>query len=218
MSLHLDWCSHEAAKYAVEHWHYSKSLPAFKLLKIGVWENDIFIGAVIYSHGANKNIGSPYGLDMMQVCELARVALNKHNAPVSKILALSVKMLKAQSPGIRLIVSYADTEQNHLGVIYQASNWVYVGTVKTTPSHFINGRWMKQRMASSLLGSVIGTKRKEGYSKIKYLMPLDNEMKKQIEPLRQQYPKRGRGETDNAGQSNDQTGGASPTRPLLETA
>ena len=25
-TLKLDWCSHEAAKYAVEHWHYSKRI------------------------------------------------------------------------------------------------------------------------------------------------------------------------------------------------
>ena len=25
--LKLDWCDYKAAKYAVEHWHYSKSLP-----------------------------------------------------------------------------------------------------------------------------------------------------------------------------------------------
>ena len=53
--------------------------------------------------------------------------------------------------------------------------------------------------------------------KYKYLFPLDDAMRKQIEPLRKPYPKRGRGETDSASQSNEKTGGASPTRPLLES-
>ena len=53
MNLHLDWCSYEAAKYAVEHWHYSHSLPIGKLVKIGVWEDDQFIGAVVFGYGAN---------------------------------------------------------------------------------------------------------------------------------------------------------------------
>ena len=43
MNLHLDWCSHKAAKYAVEHWHYSKRMPKSKLVKIGVWENNVFV-------------------------------------------------------------------------------------------------------------------------------------------------------------------------------
>ena len=40
-------------------------------------------------------------------------------------------------------------------------------------------------------------------------------MRKQIEPLRKPYPKRGRGEIDSASQTNEKTDGASPIRPLL---
>ena len=43
----------------------------------------------------------------------------------------------------------------------------------------------------------------------------DKQLIKRVESMRIDYPKRGTGETDNAGQSNDQTGGASPTVPLL---
>jgi hypothetical protein len=50
--LKLDWCSHEAAKYACEHWHYSKCVPKQKTVKIGVWENSVFIGCVISDHSA----------------------------------------------------------------------------------------------------------------------------------------------------------------------
>ena len=35
--LHLNWASHQAALYACQKWHYSKSLPTGKLVKIGVW-------------------------------------------------------------------------------------------------------------------------------------------------------------------------------------
>ena len=51
--------------------------------------------------------------------------------------------------------------------------------------------------------------------KHKYLFPLDDAMRKQIEPLRKPYPKRERGEIDNAPQSNAETEGASPIRSLL---
>ena len=44
----------------------------------------------------------------------------------------------------------------------------------------------------------------------------DKRLTELVESMRQPYPKRGTGETDNAGQSNDQTGGASPTVPLSE--
>ena len=206
-NLRLDWCSYQAAKYAVENWHYSKAMPAGKLLKIGAWENRKFIGCIIFSLGSNKNIGNPYGLKMTQVCELTRIALSKHISPVSKILSIAVGMLKKQSPGIELIVSYADTEQNHLGLIYQASNWLYVGTIKTTPFHFVNGKWVKQRTASSFLGSVVGTITKPGYDKIKYLLPLNKKLYKQLKPLVKPYPKKnncGRGEINSSPQPNEE--------------
>lgn len=60
-TLKLDWCSHEAAKYAVEHWHYSKCMPKSKLAKVGVWEDDRFIGVVMFGVGATKDIVAPYG-------------------------------------------------------------------------------------------------------------------------------------------------------------
>ena len=223
-SLKLDWCSYEAAKYAVEHWHYSKRMPAGKLVKIGVWENDKFIGCIIYSMGANKYIGNPYGLRQQEVCELTRVALSLHKTPTSKIIALSLKMLKKQSFGLRLVVSYADSKEGHHGGIYQATNWVFIGGSEDSWIT-INGE-LKHRRS---IGSIYGTNSLEWLQKHvdlkayrvnmppkwKYLMPLDKEMRKQIEPLRKPYPKRGRGEIDYASQSNEEIGGASPTRPLL---
>lgn len=125
--LKIDWCSHEAAKYAVEHWHYSKSLPVPPLVKVGVWENGKFIGCVIFSRGANNNMLKPYGLEQTEGCELVRVALTKHVTPVSRVVAIAIKFLKARSPTLRLIVSFADPEEGHHGGIYQAGNWLYVG-------------------------------------------------------------------------------------------
>jgi hypothetical protein len=59
--LYLDWCSHEAAKFAVEHWHYSKVIPKSKLAKIGVWEDGTFIGAIIFGVGATADLVKAYG-------------------------------------------------------------------------------------------------------------------------------------------------------------
>jgi len=222
--LKLDWCSYKAAKYAVEHWHYSKSMPAGKSVKIGVWENEKFIGAIIFSMGANRYMSSPYKLEVQEACELTRVALRSHETPVSKMLSLSIKMLKSSNPGLRLIISYADSNQGHLGGIYQATNWVYEGEFANERGILINGNLVHRRTINARYGTSsidflqnhIDKKAQvvTGTEKYKYLYPLDDDMRKQIEPLRKPYPKRGRGEIDNASQSNEKTGGASPTRPL----
>lgn len=233
VALKLDWCSYEAAKYAVEHWHYSRSMPAGKSVKCGVWEEDIYIGVVIFSLGSNKAIGMPFGISNIQVCELTRVALTKHTSPVSKIVSIAIRMLKIQSSGLRLIVSYADPREGHIGAIYQASNWIYCGRSpgddkRNHPYKAPDGKIIHWRTMSGICARVgrphteqtaivLGYEPLSFVAKYKYLYPLDEAMRKQIEPLRKPYPKRqpcGTGEIDNAPQPNEETGGARPTVPL----
>lgn len=215
--LKLDWCSYEAAKYAVEHWHYSRTMPAGKRIMLGVWERGQYIGAVIFSWGANNHIGNPYGLKMTQVCELVRVALTVHLTPVSRIVSVATKMLAKQSPGLRLIVSYADPEQNHVGGIYQAGGWVYTGSSQAQRFALrLDGSILHKRTAHSLFGTVKGLDKSNILWKHKYIYPLDPAMRQQIAPLAKPYPKRGTGETVIAPQSNAESGGSTPTVPLLE--
>lgn len=236
IELKVDFCSHEAAKWAVEHWHYSRQTPNQKLVKIGVWENGKFIGCVIFGSSANNNLGVPYGLKQVEVCELVRIALDKHVTPVTKIVSLAIKMLTKSNPDLRLIVSYADPERGHIGAIYQAGNWFYTGLTLASDEYIVNGVRMHGRALRSTRSThrlrnieadnvlewvkrVIDPKAKpiEGSSKYRYLYPLDRAMRKQIAPLAKPYPKRdtrGLGERDNAPGSNRETGGASPTSPL----
>lgn len=198
-SLHLNWCSHKAAKYAVENWHYSKCIPKSKLIKIGVWEEGQFIGVIIFGVGANKFIGRPYSLKPTEVCELNRIALKNHDHPVTQILAIAIKKLKKYCPGLRLIVSYADGNQNHLGIIYQAGNWIYEGEFSKASHLLIKGDLIHRRTVNLRYGtSSIEWLRKKvdpkakvivGKSKYKYLMPLDKKMREQIQSFAKPYPK-----------------------------
>jgi len=224
--LKLDWCSHVAAKYACTRWHYSKALPAGKLVKVGVWENDEFKGVIIYSHGANQNIGSPYGLSQIEAVELTRIALTKHSWPVSKMISMSLRFLKQRCPLLRLVVSYADADQNHHGGIYQATNWLYVGLHKTNSrtAFIINGKKTHPRTVADrgVKGSIadvlahLDPNATEFFSagKHKYLMPLDEKTRATVERLKKPYPKR-------AGSAGSGTlgiqpgrGGATPTPAL----
>ena len=198
-NLQLDWCSYEAAKYAVHNWHYSETMPSGKTLKIGVWEDEQFIGVVIYSRGATANIGKPYNLDQTEVCELTRVALNEHETPVSRVLSISRKLLTDKCPGLKLVVSYADPDQNHDGSIYQADNWVYEGRMSADSYIKINGEVRHRRSCYSKFGtsSVPKLKQKLGPTNVKrlsvegkhkYLKPLTDKMSRKIKQLSKPYP------------------------------
>ena len=200
--LKIDWASHEAAKYACEHWHYSQCLPAGKVVKVGAWEDGKFIGVVLFSRGATPHIASPYGLTQFDVCELTRVALCSHKAPVSRVLSIAIRFLKQCPPGLRLIVSYADKDQGHHGGIYQATNWVYTGlqNADSRGAFIVKGKkvhprsigakggvqslnWIRQNLDPHATEYI--TKGKH-----KYVMPLDDEMRAKIAPLAQPYPTR----------------------------
>ena len=222
MNLLLDWCSHEAAKYAVTHWHYSETLPASKRAYIGVWEDEKYIGAVIFALGGTPALVKPYGLDQFQGCELVRVALNKHKATVTQILKICISMIKKQSPGLRLIVSFADTLQGHNGSIYQAGNWVYTGMTSPVKTWKHNGKVLHRRAYTGVnyggprMTVPQGAEVIELPGKHRYLYPLDRAMRRQIVPLAQPYPKKEIVRPIDGNNSGDQPehGGSTPTRTL----
>lgn len=194
--LRLDWIDAKAARMACQRWHYSRTMPMNKSARIGVWEGGAFIGAIIYGLGASPSLGKPYGLGIFEICELTRVALRAHEHPVSRMLAISIRMIRKAFPGIRLIVSFADQRRDHHGGIYQATNWIYAG--ETTPAKMIelpDGELVDLRRfnghghnASKPIPP--GAREVKVPPKYRYLMPLDGEMRDQVSALSMPYPKR----------------------------
>jgi hypothetical protein len=200
--LKLDWCDHAAAKYAVEHWHYSRSLPMPPLVRVGAWEAGKFIGVVLFGRGASSHLVDPYGLDMTEGAELVRVAFDKHVTPVSRIVAIAIRMMRRQNPGLRLLVSFADPREGHVGGIYQAGGWIYCGQTAPEAGYLApDGKLWHNRMVSPQ-----GVRRsfKNPHrvwrpdqcriirlpGKHRYLMPFDDEIRAKILPLAKPYPKK----------------------------
>lgn len=228
LELRLDWCSHEAAKYAVERWHYSRSLPPPPMMHIGVWESSKFIGCVLFARGATGELLTPYGLKPIEGCELVRIALGRHSTPVSRIVKIALRMVVAACPGLRLVVSFADPSRGHHGGVYQAGGWIYSGD--SAPSSMYQDKagklWHERMISPTGFKKVFGKYRKvltpveckriRLPGKHRYLMPLDDEMRARIAPLAKPYPKRA-GSAD-SGTSVVQTGGggANPTSALTD--
>lgn len=214
--LKLDCCSHKAAKFACERWHYSGSLPTSKTAKVGVWENGRFIGAVVFGVGATSALVKKYGLRMEQGCELVRVALTSHQSSVSRIVAVALRMLRTAYRGLRLVVSFADPEQGHYGGIYQAGGWLFTGRSAASDEYIYKGkRWQGRSFRNSHKGmeNHPDVQKVKGSSKHRYLMPLDPEMRERIKHLAKPYPKRPKTSSESLGDQ-PREGGAEPTRTL----
>lgn len=199
VKLKIDWATYEAAKYACQYWHYSKCVPVGKLLKVGVWEYQKFIGVVLFGRGATPNLGKPYGMDQTQCVELVRIAMREHQTPVSQIVSVALKFLKKTNPKIRIVVSFADPSQGHHGGIYQAGNWIYAGQGNSEKFYMINGKLTHPRSIGSkgLIQNIDGARKidKLAYvvnvdGKHRYLMPLDKNTRRSISNLSKPYPKR----------------------------
>lgn len=189
--LFIDYCSYEACKFAVVNYHYSKAVPSGKLVRFGVWEDNNFIGAVIFGTGANPNLSKIVQLTPYEVCELVRVALTKHTNPVSKIVSFCMKKLKKDFPNLKAVISYADPRYNHKGKIYQAMNWLYLGeTIGAT--HFMkDGRFYHSRTINEKNRENTSFDRSK-YQKIKtkkykYIYLFDKTLKGRISALIQDY-------------------------------
>lgn len=207
--MRLSVASNKAIRYACMNFHYAKAVPV-NTIGYNVYNDaDEWCGVILYGTGANNNIGNEFNLSQGQILELVRVALNGKQGCTSKALAMSLKNLHKDCPLARLIVSYADLDQNHLGTIYQATNWLYVGVkMKNSKdsSWVVNGKRYHGRIISdwvSSRGGLKGLTRKQFLQKYydknayeyvtkgkrKYLMPMDKKMRKIVLPLAKPYPK-----------------------------
>jgi hypothetical protein len=224
--LKIDWATYEAAKYAVENWHYSKVMVMPQSVKLGCWENGIFIGVIIFNRGACDKLGNAYGLKNTETCELVRVALKSHITPVSRIIKISLIFLRVKCPNLRLVISFADPNEGHHGGIYQAGGWIYSGKSNKGLLFFdkTGRRQHPRNMSEKGYVMQFGKKKKcikpsECLKKIvdgkhRYLMPLDNEMRKQILPLAKAYPKRAGSDTSDTPAFQAGEGGSLPTPAL----
>jgi len=108
--------------------HYAKRMPSISYA-YGLFLNNQLVGIISYGSPASPSLckGIAGEKNKKLVIELNRLVLknNKKNE-ASILIGASFKLL----PKPRIIVSYADTAQDHLGVVYQATNFLFTGTSK----------------------------------------------------------------------------------------
>lgn len=119
------------------------------------------IGAIIYSHPVGRNVIESISdsLKSNEVLELTRLYIhdgygkNIESYSISK----SIKLIKKLMKNIKVLISYADPEQNHVGTIYQSSNWLYQGNkFRLVDSYWYNlkGKWVHPRTIVERYGSL----------------------------------------------------------------
>ena len=105
--------------------HYAKRWPSISYA-FGLFDGDELIGVVTYGTPPSAPLRRGIAGDAYigDVLELNRLCL-RHNRKneASMLVGRSLKML----PKNKIVVSFADTEQGHVGSVYQAANFIYCG-------------------------------------------------------------------------------------------
>ena len=114
--------------------HYSRRASIF-WAGFGLEEDGEITGVAVYGQPSPPIQKHACKDRDFRLYELARVVVQSKTKNASSFLvANSLKMLE---PKPCAVISYADMEQNHCGIIYQATNWLYTGATKSHDKAYI---------------------------------------------------------------------------------
>lgn len=113
----------------VEKWHYSENVNGIITRQcFALYCRGEMIGAMIYGLPGMANAWKPYGEQESDVVELRRLCCidGTPKNTESFFIGKTLRWMK-QNTDFRVVVSYADSNHDHSGTIYQATNFLYLG-------------------------------------------------------------------------------------------
>ena len=199
----LKRASAEAVRYACMNFHYAKRVPSASYAYNVYNEQNEWCGVIIFGVGATPNIGKPFGMANGEVLELVRVALNGKQPCTSECVGQAIRQLHKDAPHIKMLVSFADIDYHHIGTIYQATNWIYLGDMNVGNRGFfiVHGKKMHPKtihdhkwvQSVEWLKEHVDPKAEEvkTLGKRKYIFVFDKKLRKQWQLKSLPYPKKG---------------------------
>ena len=185
--------------------HYTHTCPKCTIA-YGIMNNNELECVIVYGQPSGKNLASSIwnGGNEQECLELLRLySFDKCPKNIeSASIAMSIKELKKDMPQVKVLVSYADGSAGHIGYIYQASSWEYIGKGSTERKIFIDGirqhrRTLYDRYGTSSISELknrLGNRLKvedERIAKYKYIKIIRDKRKIKglIKVKAQPYPK-----------------------------
>ena len=232
------------ANELVKRVHYSGKVVQNSQLHIGVFYRGELEGAMQFGPSLDKRKiqGLVSGTQWHEFIELNRMAFSDtlpRNSE-SRALSIAMKLLRKFAPQIKWVITFADGTQCGDGTIYRAAGFMLTGikvnkSILEMPDGTIKADKTLNNPNYKIKGESAGYWKRKGAEplsgfQLRYIYFIDPTYREKLTVPELPYSEiqrrgagmykgkpRGRGETDNAPQSNEETGGASPTRPLLDS-
>lgn len=137
MTLSISPITKKVADEVVTKKHYSRRASIF-WKGYGLYESYKLVGVAVYGQPSPPIQKYAFADRDFRLYELARVVIwtSTKNA-ASFLVGQSLRALHRDTGEKCAVVSYADSEQGHAGIIYQATNWLYTGGTKSHDKAYI---------------------------------------------------------------------------------
>ena len=137
LGYHVRSIEPKDAHFFILNVHYARRIPSISYA-FGLFEGEHLRGIVTYGTPASSTLlrgvaGEEWSNKVIELNRLCLIENKKNEA--SRLVGASLKML----PRPRIVVSFADTAQNHDGIVYQATNFSYHGLTAPKCDFFTNG-------------------------------------------------------------------------------
>lgn len=140
MSLKEKYTIKSIDNYECKEWllykHYAKRIPPIEY-PFGLFLNGELVGICTYGTPVSSTLRNLWN-GKYKLMELNRLVVNE--GLEKNVLSYFVSNTLELLPKPLVIVSYADTSQNHHGYIYQATNFYYTGLSAKFKDYYIKGK------------------------------------------------------------------------------
>jgi len=193
--INLKLIDKKIAKKMIVKNHYSHKWTSCRYA-LGIFYDETIIGCLIYGFPVGRQVVKSISsmLNNKKVLELTRLWIKDgYGCNIeSYAIGQSFKWLRENDRNIQVLISYADPSINHLGKIYQATNWLYQGNKTMLIKgylHYINKEWLHPRTCVAKYGTIKKSvlkkidpkyKRKFKPNKHRYIYILNKSIKKDI--------------------------------------
>ena len=111
--------------------HYSRTMPDSSRYIYGLFAKNHIVGVCVFGMGCGKNQYTAVctNIKNCEYIELTRLWVEDTCGRNTESYFIS-RCLKMLPKEIRIVISFSDTKQKHVGYIYQATNWIYLGVNK----------------------------------------------------------------------------------------
>lgn len=148
----------DIAKQLIIENHYSHKWTSCRYA-LGLFAKDILVGVAVYGFPVGRQVVKSITSDLenSDVLELTRLWLRDEEPKntESYFIGMTFKWLRANT-AIKVLISYSDPMYGHVGIIYQATNWLYQGNNTMLIKgylHVIHGETMHPRSVVAKYGT-----------------------------------------------------------------